>query len=237
MLILITRPEPDGERTAQALRARGHEVLLAPLLTIETLAADVGVPPWAAVLMTSANAARAVAAHAQRNEIVRAPAFTVGDRSADAARAVGFTDVTSASGDAHDLIRLVADRVTDHKTPLLYLAGADRAADVAGALTAQGFTVRTAVAYRAVAATTLPDDAAAALKADRLDAVLHFSARTAAAFLDVARGSAALDKALSCQHYCLSPSGASRLQAAGAGRVTTAQRPDEAALLDLVGRA
>src|SRR5215468_4129480 len=237
MRILITRPEPDGERTAQALRARGHEVLLAPLLKIETLAADVGTGPWAAVLMTSANAARAVATHAQRSEIVRAPAFTVGDRSADAARAAGFSDVTSAAGDADDLVRLVADRVTDRKTPLLYLAGADRAADVAGALTAQGFTVRTAVAYRAVAANVLPDEAAAALEADRIDAVLHFSARTAAAFLVVAAGSAVLDKALSCQHYCLSPSGASRLQAAGAGRVTTAQRPDEAALLDLVGRA
>jgi len=237
MRILITRPEPDGERTAQALRARGHDVLLAPLLKIETLAADVGAGPWAAVLMTSANAARAVNAHAKRSEIVRAPAFTVGDRSADAARAAGFSDVTSASGDADDLVQLVADRVTDRKRPLLYLAGADRAADVAGSLAAQGFAVRTAVAYRAVAATALPPDAAAALAAERIDAVLHFSARTAAAFLDVARGSAVLDKALKCQHYCLSPGGTSRLQAAGAARITTAARPDEAALLDLVGRA
>ena len=35
MRLLITRPEPDNERTAAVLRAQGHDVLLAPLLHIE----------------------------------------------------------------------------------------------------------------------------------------------------------------------------------------------------------
>src|SRR5262245_17279550 len=188
MRILITRPEPDAERTAQALRARGHDVVLAPVLRVETLDADVGAPPWAAVLMTSANAARAVATHSQRDEIIRRPAFTVGDRSAEAARAAGFTDVTSAKGDAEALIALVGSRLTPGTAPLLYLAGAERAADVAGALAGRGFTVRTAVVYRAAALTVLPSDAAAALGAGRIDAVLHFSARTVAVFLDLAQG-------------------------------------------------
>ena len=49
MRLLVTRPEPDNERTAAALRAQGHEVLLAPLLHIEAVAdADLGAPPWAA---------------------------------------------------------------------------------------------------------------------------------------------------------------------------------------------
>ena len=38
MRLLVTRPEPDGERTAQALRARGHAVVLAPLLRTEPVA-------------------------------------------------------------------------------------------------------------------------------------------------------------------------------------------------------
>src|SRR4051794_34173977 len=36
--LLVARPEPDGARTAAALRAGGHEVVLAPLLRIELLA-------------------------------------------------------------------------------------------------------------------------------------------------------------------------------------------------------
>src|SRR5262245_20596076 len=128
MRILLTRPEPDGERTADALRARGNDVVVAPLLRVEPIAADVGAPPWAAVLMTSANAARAVAAHPQRDDIVRSPAFTVGDRSAEAARAAGFADVSSARGDAEALVQLVSARLAPGAAPLLYLAGAERAA-------------------------------------------------------------------------------------------------------------
>ena len=32
MRLLVTRPEPDATRTAETLRARGHDVLVAPLL-------------------------------------------------------------------------------------------------------------------------------------------------------------------------------------------------------------
>ena len=35
MRLLVTRPKEGGEHSATALRARGHEVLLAPLLRIE----------------------------------------------------------------------------------------------------------------------------------------------------------------------------------------------------------
>ena len=91
----------------QALRALGHEVLVAPLLRIESIGADFG-GPFDAVLMTSANAARAVASHPRANELIMLPCLTVGDRSADAARAAGFTRVESANGALADLVRLAA---------------------------------------------------------------------------------------------------------------------------------
>src|SRR6266568_4673697 len=62
MRILLTRPELDGLRSAARLRARGHDVILAPLTRGEPLKADFG-GPFAAVLMTSANAARAAVEH------------------------------------------------------------------------------------------------------------------------------------------------------------------------------
>ena len=77
MRLLVTRPEPDNERTAAALRAQGHEVLLAPLLRIEPIAdADLGAPPWAAILLTSANGARAIAAHPRRGELIALPVLS-----------------------------------------------------------------------------------------------------------------------------------------------------------------
>src|SRR6516165_3443045 len=61
--LLVTRPEPDGERTAAVLRARGHDVVLAALLQVEAIAdAQLGSGPWSALIVTSANALRAIEA-------------------------------------------------------------------------------------------------------------------------------------------------------------------------------
>src|SRR5438046_9518596 len=111
MRLLVTRPEPDGARTAAALRTRGHEVLLAPLLHIETIPdADLGAGPWAAILLTSANGARAIASHRRRAELAGLPVMAVGRSSADAARDVGLVDAISADGDGRNLARLGAAR-------------------------------------------------------------------------------------------------------------------------------
>ena len=239
MRLLLTRPEPDAARTAAALFARGHAVVLSPLLRIEPVPdADLGSPPWGAVLVTSANAARAVAAHQRHAELIRLPLYAVGRRSAEAGRAAGFGSVASAEGDAAALARLVAAGVPrDH--PLLYLAGEERAADLEGLLAAQGFAVRTSVVYRAVAETQLSADAQAALAAGEIDAVLHFSARSAQAFLAAieAQGLAAAlaGRLLNLRHFCLSQGVAAPLRAAGVAAIAIAPEPSESALLDLLG--
>src|SRR5262249_42097235 len=106
MRLILTRPDPDARATAALLRAQGHVVDIVPLLQVETIAADLGPGPWGGIIITSANAARAAAAHPRRDELIARPAFAVGRRSAEAARAAGFGEVASADGDAGDLVRL-----------------------------------------------------------------------------------------------------------------------------------
>ena len=36
--LLVTRPEPDATRTADELRAKGHDVMVAPMLNFEPTA-------------------------------------------------------------------------------------------------------------------------------------------------------------------------------------------------------
>jgi len=233
MRLLVTRPENGGMRSAETLRARGHEVLLAPLLRIEAISgADLGAPPWAAILLSSANAARVIAAHPRIGELKPLPVLAVGERSADAARAAGFVDVHSAGGDAQDLARAAAARFTGSRSALLYLVGEDRARDLSGDL--GGLIVRTVVIYRAVKATSLPAEVQAALAESRLDGVLHFSLRTVEAYIACAFAAGLLDKALAPLHFCLSARVAGPL--ARAANIRIAARPDEAALLDLVGK-
>ena len=237
MRILVTRPEPDGERTAQKLRARGCDVLLGPVLRIRHLEeADLGAGPWDAVAMTSANAAHALERHARRLEVTQLPVLTVGRRTAEVARAVGFTNMASANGNEQALAHLIGAHVA-RGNKILYLAGEDRAGDLATAVAPHGVRVETVVVYRAVAADRLPEPAAAAVRAGEVNGVLHFSRRSAVIYLDCARAAGVLDSALKPFHYCLSKAVAEPLVAAGANRVMVAQSPEENALLDLVAPA
>jgi uroporphyrinogen-III synthase len=233
--LLITRPQEDSERTAAALRARGHTVVLAPLLRIEPVVADFGPGPFAAVLTTSVNAARAIAAHPRVGELRALPLYTVGSRSAEAARQVGFTLVHSADGDAADLIAIVAREHAKPGAPLLYLAGEDRSVDLAAELGRRGLRVHTAVVYRAAAAERLWPEAQRALAAGEIDGVLHYSRRSATAFLRCVDAAGLRPRALALRHFCLSVQVAEPLAETGAADIRIAQRPDEEALFELVG--
>jgi uroporphyrinogen-III synthase len=233
MRLLVTRPEPDNERTAAALRAQGHEVLLAPLLRIETVPdADLGAGPFAAILLTSANGARAIAAHRRRGELIALPVLAVGRSSAEAAHAAGFADVASADGDARDLMRLAAARFEGSPLPLLYPAGEDRSRELAGEL--PGVAVRTVVVFRAAMADGFPSVVRAALDEGRIDGVLHFSRRSVEGYIACARD--VRERALKPVHYCISERAAGPLRDAGAASVQVASRPDETSLLGLVPR-
>ena len=234
MRLLVTRPDPDAERTAAALRTRGHTVVVAPLLRIEPVEdAEIGHGPWAAILITSANAAPAIVQHQGFEELRSLPVFAVGERSAEAMCSAGFADVSSADGKVDDLVRLVAQRIKPG-APLLYLAGADRAGDLAGALGVRNFAVRTVVIYRATAAVALPGAAADAL-ASGIGGVLHFSRRSAEAFVETTRRAGLLEGAITKPaHFCLSAQVAEPLAQAGAEDVRIAPRPAEADLIELI---
>lgn len=243
MRLLITRPEPDAQRTAAALRARCHDVTIASLLRIEPVAdADLTTGPYSAVLVTSANAAIGIAGHPRLAELRGLAVLAVGDRSAQAMRDLGFAAVMSAGGDVGDLARLAAQQlgpVAQHKppdTPLLYLAGTERSGDLAGLLVACGFPVRTVEVYRAVAATALPG---AALDVSvRIDGVLHFSQRSAQAYVAAAQNAGLTEHALARPiHFCLSAQIAEPLAAAGATDIRVAPRPTEADLIELIAAA
>ena len=233
MRLLVTRSEPDAARTAAALRARGHDVVLAPLLRIELLDFELPDEPWSAVVMTSANAARAVAEHPRRTALIAREAFAVGRHTADAARAAGFRTVHSADGDKDDLADMLRARRGETAAPLLYLAGEERAGDLA----AGDGPVVTVVVYRALKAEHFTPEVAAALARRALDGVLHFSTRSAQAYLDCASRDGILEAALAPLHVCISRQVAQPLAAAGAAAIRIAPRPDESAMIEVVGPA
>ncbi len=233
MRILVTRPELQGARTAAVLRARGHDVLQVPLLRIEPVAqADLGHSPWDGIIMTSANASHAISPHPRKHELRDLPVFVTGASTKEAAEAAGFGHVEAAGGDGAAVAQLASARIPQGGS-VLYLAGEERAGDLAGLLSDR--IVNTVVVYRAVTLPELPATILDAVNAGSIDAALHFSARSVATFLRLSANASCLINVLKYNHFCLSAQVAAPLVSAGAERVVVASRPDETALLGLVG--
>lgn len=229
MRVLVTRPLPDGERTAATLRTRGHDVLLVPLMQVRPVPA-VMTGNWSGVIVTSANALRVLSA-AQVAPLLNLPLYAVGERSAEAALAAGFRQVRSARGDVDDLVQLIAERYANEPAPHLYLAGEDRAGDIEAALAARGIKVVTVVVYR-VMTIGFPPELFVAVEQGGLDAVLHFSRRSAENYLAGAKAAGLLRQALAPRQLCLSRQVAEPFQDLRVAEIS--RRPDETALLELL---
>lgn len=235
MRVLVTRPRADSESVVRDLAARGHDALIEPLLDIRVR--DDAVLPLDGVrtlLVTSANGVRAFAGLSARRDL---RVFAVGEASAEAARAAGFADVTSAGGDAHALAQLVCDRLDPSEGALLHAAGSVTRGELAERLAAEGFDVRRVPLYEAVPAQELSESVRSALSEARLDAVVFFSPRTARTFASLVRERALDDACGGIQAVCLSQAVADAVRELPWRRVHTAEQPDRAALLRALDRA
>jgi uroporphyrinogen-III synthase len=234
MRLLVTRPEPDASREAEALRARGHEAMLAPLLAIEFLGpVPLQLENAQGLLATSRNALRALAAHPERDAALKIPLFAVGEATAHEAQAMGFADVTVGLGTGKDLAGLVAAELDPEQGPLVHLAGDKLAFDLKTALEARGFAVRRPVLYRAVPARAFPAGALRRLEAGELDGVILMSPRTAKTFAALTHDLGWLNRAEGLVCYCLSKAVAEQVAPLGF-QVRVATLPREEEVLALV---
>ena len=229
MRALVTRPREDSEAVAQALAQRGLDVMIEPLLDIETIAgAVVDSSDAQGILVTSANGIRVLARlHPDRG----LPVWTVGDASAKVARSLGYAQVESAHGDVESLAELVAARVDPTAGVLLHAAGTVNAGDLAGRLGALGYEVRRQVLYRAVTAMDLSDDLRAALEQGSLQLALFFSPRTAATFARLVLASGLGESLARITAYGLSANVADELAGLTWANLRRAAEPTQAALL------
>ena len=226
--VLVTRPEPQATATASLLRARGHVPYIAPVARIERLAPVL--PPADAVdaiILTSANAAFALAAH------VDLPVFAVGEATARAARAEGATQVTVAEGDWRRLARLLAGPGGPPPgARLLHLAGAEVRGDLPGAARAAGFGFARRVVYAARAVDWLHPETVELLATGSLDAALFFSPAHATIWRRLIERAAVADRLFPLAAIALSEAVAEPLKALPWRRLAVAAAPEVARLID-----
>ncbi len=232
MRVLVPRPGEDGVRLAELLRARGLEPVIEPLIEIRLLDG----PPLVldgvqALLLTSANGARALARRTERRDMA---VYAVGDATALVARDSGFSNVSSAGGNVDALADLVKDRLDPTKGILIHVAGTEVAGDLAGQLSAGGFICRREVFYAVDPSRALSLPTVAAIKEGRIDVALAYSPRTAETLASLLRKARLVRDCRAIELLCLSPAVADAAHDIPWRSVAVAAEPTQEALLKLV---
>jgi len=230
--VLVTRPQPDAADTAARLDALGLTPVIAPLLEMQLRTVELpDAGKFAALVLTSANALRALEQQGTLDHYLHLPVFTVGDRTATHARNAGFEIVTSADGSFEDLVTLLAGRHFDG--PLFYPTGIHVAHDLAEALKPAGIDVHPLPVYDMKPVTALPDAIATDIESGALSAVLHYSRRTAEIFCQLASEHLAPTARDSLTMLCLSENVAAPLMENRYPRISLADYPSEEAMMAL----
>lgn len=214
--VWVTRAEPGAGRTAARLQSLGLEPIVAPVLTIERIeGVRIDFDGVAALAFTSINGVSAYAKLRDRRDL---PAFCVGDATADAAQAVGFTDVRSAAGDVEALGRLIAEAAL---RGAILAPGAEQPAGDLEAAAGGSTSIQRLPVYRTVETAFQPPVC---------DAVLIHSPRAAAVLRSRIEASPEGLRAVAISKAAARP-------LAGVIPCAVAARPDEAALLDALQAA
>ena len=228
--VLITRPEPGASETAARLAELGFLPIIAPVLAIHSL--PVVLPPvhhLQAILATSGNAIAALpASHRQL------PLLAVGEATASRARAAGFSQVSSADGDASTLAAMAAQGCDRDAAPILLVSGRGQGMALAADLRARGFRVIRRVVYAATLAPKLPSAAQTALAAGALSAALFFSAETARHCVRLLRRARLHEAVRTMDALAIGEPAAVALQALPWRRIRVAAQPNQDAMLALL---
>lgn len=237
MRVVVTRPQPSAARTAAALQARGHTPILLPLMQAQHALSALTQPlptDAAAVVVTSAEALRALARTPEStiSAYRHLPLYAVGQRTEEAARALGYQTTVSGAGDGRSL----AAHLLDTPGPwtegrIVYLGGEPRTPDLEEALLARGIRLDLRICYRMQP--TEPDAATLdALSREPAEAVLLYSSESARRFEAIARDDPAAWSG--ARFFCLSEKIAAALTPEKRARTRWPMEPREDLLLQLL---
>jgi uroporphyrinogen-III synthase len=236
MRLLVTRPEPDAARLKARLENLGLEATVEPLVNITfNKTDDIDLSEAQALIVTSRNALRALAARPGSLEIARAlPAFAVGEATAGDARALGFAAVVAGAGTFYDLVPQIVSMLDPSQGLIVHLAGDTLAGDLKGELEAHGFRVNQPVVYRTESSTRLTDATIEQMATGEIEGVILLSPRTATVYAELVARHGLIRSVREILHFCLSNSVARQLRAIGTIRIEIASRPQLEEVLALI---
>jgi uroporphyrinogen-III synthase len=228
--VLVTRPEPGASETAARVALLGFTPVLAPVLRIQPTPTRLpAAASLAAVLVTSRNAVDPLPPTYRAINLL-----SVGDATAEHARAAGFLRVISAAGDADALAELVTRQQSPRDGTLLLASGRLQGQKLAASLRRAGYRVIRRVVYAAVPVDQLAPAAVTALHAGQVRAVLFFSAETAHQFVRLTRLAGLAETLAGVDAISIGQPAAVALEALPWRGVRVAARPTQDEMLTLL---
>lgn len=231
MRLLVTRPEPEADVLAETLRNAGYEPIVEPMLVIRPVAnVRLQLDGIDALVVTSANALRAISDHPDLATMRRLPLYTVGAATAEAARQLGFGQIVEGGGSAAALLPMLAAAFRA-RTRLLHLAGDVVAVDLATPLSRSGIALDTTIVYESVARSALSETLVAALRQGEVNGVILMSPRTAAIFAALMANAGLTNAVRRLVCFCMSENTAAALADLSPMTIRVAEQPDLPSLL------
>ena len=238
MRLLVTRPEPDATALKAHLVAQGHEVLIEPLMELQFDDLDpIELDGVQALIATSRNGLRALAASPALEAARQLPLFAVGPGTAATARGLGFETVIQGPGTGRELVSFITEGIDVNGGALLHLAGDVLAFDFAGELARLGYRVLQPLVYIAEPVPRLSGSTVTRLRNGQIAGILLLSPRTAQIYADLLRQHDLVEAAHNLTHFCISEPTADRLSGLGQLKVEIAQAPNLKEVLALTARA
>lgn len=230
--ILVTRPIDEATPTAERLEAMGHHVVMAPAIRVEPVSFEIP-DESRSIIVTSKNGARLGLVNVGNKA---RPIFAVGDKTADEARNLGFTNVTVGPGTARQLVPLLLECGLTEKRKYTHLCGTTLSYNISDVLKNEGLDAVNTVTYQARALRGLSGGVQEALDEGKIDTALFYSPRTATIFEETVAEYGRSDWLRNMDALCLSTRVAENLLGPWRNK-SYAVIPTEKAMFSLLGAA
>jgi uroporphyrinogen-III synthase len=230
MRILLTRARTDAEQTAARLAAFGHSAVISPVFEIVATEAAIPSERFDAIVATSAHAFTGDLGSAARSRL-----YAVGERTREAAERAGWSGPIHVGETAQAVVALLHADLRQGQR-LLYVAGRDRKPEIETAANETGLEIQIVETYAAREIPDVDTEAGRAVRSGEVDAVLHYSRRSAELFVAIMQRADLWRQATRLRHYALSNDVAAPLISAGAPTLVAA-KPHENDLLALLALA
>lgn len=179
--ILVTRPIDEATPTAEKLEALGHRVVIAPMLRVEPVSFEIP-DDSRSIIVTSKNGARMGLVNIGNKA---RPIFAVGEKTADEARKLGFTNITVGPGTARKMVPMLLECGLSETRKYTHLCGNALAYNICEVLKGEGIDAENTITYQTQAIRSLSVGVQEALDSDEVEMALFYSPRTATIFEEV----------------------------------------------------